>query len=206
MCVVRSYLKLQSCFCASWFHRLALEIDELCRILDTQFYQNSTKIFTDFTEFSSYMDMSWIFHGSAVQWGFTIHIFFRNRATPGFAVLPKSRRSVPLWQPGSTGPVDWWSLPYLDLIFCIILRPLECNVPDRSTLKLSWQYFSTVQWIKELKTKHNRKYPIDGDFLLFWIFAPIMYKFAISKENMLIQLIFFELMVSKLAQKFKKKK
>ena len=31
---------------------------------------------------------------------------------------------------------------------------------------------------KKLKTKHNRKYPIDGDFLLFWIFVPIFTTFT----------------------------
>ena len=29
-----------------------------------------------------------------------------------------------------------------------------------------------------LKTKHDRKYPIDRDFLLFWIFAPILMTFT----------------------------
>ena len=29
-----------------------------------------------------------------------------------------------------------------------------------------------------LKTKHNKKYPIDGDFLLFWILAPILTTFT----------------------------
>ena len=31
-----------------------------------------------------------------------------------------------------------------------------------------------IFFVLVLKTKHNRKYPIDGDFLLFWIFTPIL--------------------------------
>ena len=71
---------------------------------------------------SSCNNLSRIFQGSAVQSGFMIHIFSRtkNLATRGFALLPNSRGPMPLQQPGSTGPGDWWTLPYLDLIFFII--------------------------------------------------------------------------------------
>ena len=41
------------------------------------------------------------------------------------------------------------------------------------------KFHTTFLKIKSrLKTKHNRKYPIDGDFLLFWIFVPILMTFT----------------------------
>jgi hypothetical protein len=99
------------------FLQPALEIDDLCCISGLRgfivwfqkisIYSESTKLFTDFTELFKLRRFVPDFSGgcSAVEFHNT-SFFFRNRTTRGFAVLPKSKRSVPLRKPGSTGPVD----------------------------------------------------------------------------------------------------